>query len=300
MPHLVSDLQMIDPQATPMSETPVSTPDGALRGARIGILEGRMTSELARLVERHGGKPVLAPALREVTTDGTDDVARLVRELAAGRVDVVVFMTGVGAAALFAEAERQGQLDDLVRALQHTTNVTRGQKPWRPMKERGVPITVSAPSPYTTDEVLTTLATIPLDGKGVALLHYGERSEPLSRAIEDSGGRLIELCLYEWQLPEDTAPIESLIREIIAGTIDAVLFTSKVQARHLMAVAERLGLGDGLVDALNTRCAAAAVGPTSAQELVYSGIEPRVVPENPKMGPLVVALGEYLRSNQGT
>lgn len=279
-----------------MSEipAPVPLPEGALGGARIGILEGRMTSELARLVERHGGVPVLAPALREVTISASDEVATLVRELAAGRIDIVVFMTGVGAAALFAEAERQGLLDDLVRALQHTVNVTRGQKPWRPMKERGVPVTVSSPSPYTTDEVLATLADIPMEGKGVALLHYGERSEPLSRAIEDAGGTLLDLCLYEWQLPDDTGPIESLIREVVAGGVSAVLFTSKVQARHLMVVAERIGLGSELIDAFQTRCAAAAVGPTTAQELVYSGIEPRVVPDNPKMGPMVVALGAYL------
>src|SRR5690606_3243271 len=143
-----------------MSEGSSRTADGVLRGARIGILEGRMTSELARLVERHGGVPVHAPARREVTADAAAPDATLMQELAAGRVDIVVFMTGVGAAALFAEAERQGKLDDLVSALQHTTNVTRGQKPWRPMKERGVPITVSAPSPYTTDEVLSTLAGI--------------------------------------------------------------------------------------------------------------------------------------------
>lgn len=281
-----------------MSDTPGTAADGALRGTRIGILEGRMTSELARLVERHGGVPVLAPALREVTTDASEPVARLIRELAAGRIDIVVFMTGVGAAALFAEAENQGKIDDLVDALQRTTNVTRGQKPWRAMKERGVPITISAPSPYTTDEVLATLANIPMEGKGVALLHYGERSEPLSHAIEDAGGILLDLCLYEWQLPDDTGPIESLIREVIGGGITAVLFTSKVQARHLMAVAERIGLGDELVDALNTRCAAAAVGPTSAQELIYSGIEPRVVPDNPKMGPMVVALGAYLQADE--
>jgi uroporphyrinogen-III synthase len=280
-----------------MSETSPA-PGGALSGARIGILEGRMTSELARLVERHGGVPVLAPALREVKTDAGEPVATLVQELAAGRVDIVIFMTGVGAAALFAEAERQGKLDDLVGALQHTTNVTRGQKPWRPMKERGVPISVSAPSPYTTDELLATLADVPMQGKGVALLHYGERSEPAAQAVRDAGGNVLELCLYEWQLPDDTTPIESLIREVIAGQITAVLVTSKVQARHLMEVAERIGLADELVESLNTTTVVGAVGPTSAQELLYCGIEPRVVPDNPKMGPLIVALGEHLRSSR--
>lgn len=255
-----------------------------------------MTGELARLVERRGGVPRLAPALREVTTHAPKEVESLIDKLAAGSVQVVVFLTGVGAAALFAEAERQGRLEELSDHLQGTINICRGQKPWRPLKERGIPVSVTVPTPYTTDEVLATLAEIPMAGKGVALLHYGERSDVLAQAITASGGDLLELCLYEWQLPEDTRPIERLIEEVIAGDLDAVLFTSKIQVRHLMEVATTRGVAGEMVRALNTRSVAAAVGPTCAHELEAFGIEPKVVPTNPKMGPMIVALGEYLGS----
>ena len=101
---------------------------------RVGLLEGRMSGELASLVRRQGGDPVLGPALREETMDATAPVGGLIDALQAGEVEVVLFLTGVGANALFGAAERLGRLEELIDLLQHTTNVCRGQKPWGPLK----------------------------------------------------------------------------------------------------------------------------------------------------------------------
>jgi uroporphyrinogen-III synthase len=158
-----------------------------------------------------------------------------------------------------------------------------------------VPITVTVASPYTTHEVLQTLEGIPLAGKGVALLHFGERSDMIADALKAAGADLFELLLYEWRLPAETGPVERLIDAIIAGEVDAMVFTSKVQVRHLLEVAERTDRASELVRALNSGLVVAAVGPTSAQELESAGIEVDVMPTNPKMGPMVVALGEYIQ-----
>jgi uroporphyrinogen-III synthase len=174
--------------------------------------------------------------------------------------------------------------------------VSRGQKPWRPLKEAGVPISVTAATPYTTTEVLQVLEPLSPAGKNVALIHYGERNDVLADSLSDWGANVTELLLYEWRLPEDTAPLDELIDAIIAGEIDAVVFTSKVQVRHLMLLAERGNRIPSLVERLNGDTIVAAVGPTSAAALEEVGIHPRVVPTNPKMGPMVMALAEYLRS----
>jgi hypothetical protein len=42
-----------------------------LAGARIGLLEARLSSELAELVRREGGEPVCAPSVREAQVDVT-------------------------------------------------------------------------------------------------------------------------------------------------------------------------------------------------------------------------------------
>ena len=267
---------------------------------RVGLLEGRMSSELASLVRRHGGDPVLGPALREETVDASAPVGGLIDALAAGEVQLMLFLTGVGANALFDAAAGLGRLEELVSLLQSTTNVTRGQKPWGPLKRRGVPISVTVPDPYTTPDVVRTLSTLEVAGRGVALVHYGERNEVLADALSGMGASVRELCLYEWRLPEDTGPLRALIGEIVEGRVDAVALTSQVQLRHLLQVARETGREEALVSALRGGVVVAAVGPTCAAALEAAGITPDVVPAHPKMGPMVVALMERLRGTEGS
>jgi uroporphyrinogen-III synthase len=255
-----------------------------------------MPEQIADLIRRNGGIPVSAPALREIPTHDSAAAEELINRLSAGAIQIVVFLTGVGTAALFAEAGRLNRLEELLAGLASTTNVSRGQKPWRPLKEAGVPITVTVPTPYTTTELLRTLEQLSPEGKGVALLHYGERSDVLADSLVGWGARVTELLMYEWQLPEDTGPLDRLVDEVIAGTVDAVAFTSKVQLRHLFELAGRGDRVQPLIEALNSRTVVAAVGPTTAAELEGGGVHPRVVPTNPKMGPMIVALGEYFRA----
>jgi hypothetical protein len=52
-------------------------------------------------------------------------------------------------------------------------------------------------------------------------------------------------------------------------------------------------LCDAVVQALNGEVIVAAVGPICSTALTEAGVRPHVVPENPKMGPLVAALANY-------
>jgi uroporphyrinogen-III synthase len=265
-----------------------------LNGARVGLLEGRMGGELAGLVTRNGGVPIIAPALLEVPVDASEPVRDLLDRLGQGEIEVVIFLTGVATTALLAAADRLGRREELVGHLQRTVNVARGQKPWRPLKQHGIPVSLTVEAPYTVREVIRGVESVGVSGRGVALLHYGERSDELSSALRDLGARVLDLSLYEWRLPEDTRPLESLIGEVIGGRVDVVAFTSQVQLRHLLLVSEAMGVRDALTEALRTRTLVAAVGPTSAAALEAAGIPPDVVPDNPKMGPMVIAIAEEL------
>ena len=133
---------------------------------------------------------------------------------------------------------------------------------------------------------------IDLAGAEVTLVHYGERNEALSDELRQRGAALNELCLYEWRLPEDAGPLQDLARGLVKLEVDAVIFTSQVQWKHLLRVATALGLGDAVVRALNSNIVVAAVGPICSAALHAGGVHPHVVPDNPKMGPLVAALAE--------
>lgn len=256
------------------------------------MLESRLSGELSELVRRFGGVPYAVPAVCEAPR--LEKVPLFIDALSAGRFSVVIFLTGVGATALLKEAERLGCLDGALAALRATTVVCRGPKPSAALRRYDVPVHVKPAEPYTTWELLDALSSIELEGKGVALLHYGEPNQALADALKAHGAQLGECVLYEWVLPEDRAPLTALIHDLIDERVDAVAFTSQVQCRHLFEVAANLGNADVLARVLNDHTIVAVIGPVCAAALRARGVTPDVIPAHPKMGPLIAALADYV------
>jgi uroporphyrinogen-III synthase len=254
-----------------------------------------MPSEMASLIERHGGQAISAPALREVPLPLRQETADFIDTLCSGTVEMVVFLTGVGARALLAAAETLGKQTELLHALTETKVVCRGPKPVAVMRANNVPMDLIAPEPHTSEVLVDAILAKGWDlrGKTVALQHYGEVNTYLRAELAGMGANVTEISLYEWALPEDTAPLEAAIQTMIEGHADAVAFTTQSQVRHLFQVADRMGLKDELKTALHNRVAVAPVGPVCARALTEEGITSHVVPEHPKMGHLVLALADY-------
>lgn len=269
-------------------------PSNDLRGARIGVLEARYGSDLVQLIRQHGGAPVWAPALREVSVECGPKVSAFIDGLRQAARPIVVFQTGAGANALFSQAERLGRLDELVTVLKGIVTVARGPKPGAALSQRGIRASVQTREPYTTAELLEAMSELAVAGEWVGLVHYGERNDALIEALRGRGAELEELYLYEWTMPEDVEPLRLLVREIVGGRVDAVAFTSQVQARHLFRIAEEMELAVDLARSLNSRTAVASVGPTCSGALRSLGVTPRVEPARPKMRPMVTALIAYL------
>ncbi|MFN7927257.1 MAG: uroporphyrinogen-III synthase [Blastocatellia bacterium] len=262
----------------------------ALLGKRIALLEARMGSELAKLVGRHGGAPIQAPALREISLDAAPEVSELIDKLQSESIHYVIFQTGVGVAGLLAEAEKSQRKDELLTLLGKVTTIARGPKPMAVLSRNGIKPTFTVPEPHTTTELIALVKGLELANKNVAVLHYGERNQALADALQARGARLYELCLYEWHLPEDVTPLENLLDELSAGQVDAIAFTSQVQARHLFQIAEQRGRGGELRSALNQKTVVASIGPICSESLRALGVPPRIEPEHPKMGFLILAL----------
>lgn len=259
----------------------------------MALLEARLSTEIAAMVERFGGTPYSVPAVRETPLEQPEQTSAFLDELCAGTFRIVVFMTGAGATALLKEAEKRGQLDAALLALRTATTVCRGPKPVAVLRRNDVQVDITAAEPHTTTEVLAALEPVPLRDVPLALVHYGERNEQAARALADRGARVAEICLYEWRLPDDVGPLERLVGAIIDGQVDALAVTSQIQVRHLFEIADRLGQRAALVDALNQKTVVAAVGPVCASALRSYGVVPHVQPPHPKMGPMMLALSDY-------
>ncbi len=249
--------------------------------------ESRRAAEMATLIQRHGGVPLVAPAMREVPLADQHDAQAFARELEGGGVDVVVLLTGVGTRALADAVAPVLSRQDLAVALGRVTLVARGPKPVAALRELGLTPTLVVPEPNTWRELLEALdAHVPVRGRRVAVQEYGVSNPDLLDGLAARGASVLRVPVYRWALPDDLAPLRAAIARLLAGDVDVALFTSATQVEHITKVAADAADVRALVSAVGA-VVVGSIGPVCSEALRRAGIAVDVEPTHPKMGPLV-------------
>jgi uroporphyrinogen-III synthase len=258
-----------------------------------------MPEEMASLIQRHGGVPYSAPVMQEVYLKDSPEVQQLVGDTCAGKVDAMVLLTGVGTRALVQTAATMGREEEFIHSLDRLTVVARSPKPARVLRQHKIHIDVMPPEPFTSEDLVEAIQGIDLQGKDVAVQHYGGPNSFLVRSLKERGARVREVTLYTWGLPEDEAPVLKLIDDMARGKIDAIAFTSQPQVTNLVDIATRAGKEDSLRASLKGPVVVASVGPVCSRRLRETGINVDVEPEHPHMGNLVLAVAEHFQQRVG-
>jgi uroporphyrinogen-III synthase len=260
----------------------------SFNGARVLALESRRAREIASLISTHGGRPIVAPALREVPLSSNPEALDFASGLIRGDVDIVMLLTGVGARALLEVVQQEHPRDVFMAALAKTKVVARGPKPLAVLREWNVPAWVTAPEPNTWREVLAALDATGenLVGRRVAVQEYGEANRDLLNGLEERGATVTRVPVYKWALPEDSGPLKAAANAVAGGEIDVALFTTATQLVHLLKVADDLKIEDAVRRGLG-RAVVASIGPTTSAELRQQGIQIDLEASHPKMGFLV-------------
>ncbi len=211
------------------------------QGLTVLTLENRRGQEMSRLIETYGGKPVHAPAMREVPLYSNPEALRFAEALLTGKLHAVVFLTGVGARALSQVLQSVHPEEKFLEALRRVSVIARGPKPVAVLREWKVPIAVTTPEPNTWRELLQAIDDHGLDlrDKQVAVQEYGVSNAELLEGLRERGAHVTAVPVYRWDFPEDTAPLREAVESILAGRIDVVLFTTGIQVSHLFEIAEQ-------------------------------------------------------------
>lgn len=260
---------------------------GGFGGRAVVTFESRRATEMASLIQRHGGAPVSAPALRELKIEENPAACAFARTLASGGWDVVVLLTGVGTRALLSEIAPELDSAAFAAALGRTVTIVRGPKPAQVLRELGVTGFVTVPEPNTWREVLAALeARGPIAGLRVAVQEHGAPSVELYDALTRKGAQVTPIAVYKWALPEDTSPLRAALHAIAEGRARIALFTSRSQVEHAFAVAAEESLAAAVKSALQ-RGVIASIGPVCTEALQAEGLTPDLEPTHAKMGHLV-------------
>jgi uroporphyrinogen-III synthase len=258
------------------------------QGLTVLTLESRRGQEMSRLIETYGGKPLHAPAMREVPLSSNLEALKFGDALLQGKLDAVVFLTGVGARALSNVLEGVHPTEKFFEALRKVSVVARGPKPVAVLREWKVPVAIAAPEPNTWREVLQAIDDNKLDlrDKRVAVQEYGVSNPELLEGLRERGAHVTRVPVYQWDLPEDKAPLRAAVNSIIARRVDVALFTTGVQVNHLFQIAEQVGKKDALKAGLEN-VVKASIGPTTSEVLRSYGLSIDLEASHPKMGFLV-------------
>ncbi len=259
---------------------------------RVASFESRRATEMTRLIQRMEGVAHVSPSMREVVVDEDRPVIDFANRLITGQVDVVLFLTGVGARLLVERVETSMNRQRFLESLSDIKTVARGPKPTSVLKEFGITPTLQIPEPNTWREILAGLDEhLPVANQVVAIQEYGARNVSLTAGLEARGALVESVPIYRWDLPEDVLPLQENIRRLVAGDLDVALFTAAQQVIHLLRVAKQMDLEAPMRDAMR-KIVVASIGPTTSETLREEGFAVDFEPSHAKMGHLVHELSQ--------
>lgn len=231
-----------------------------LAGRTIVVTRPRpQAGEFTELLEAEGARVIEFPTIRIVPPEDAEPLRRAAREAAAGRYDWIVFTSRNGAAAFAGALAGQGLGPG---APTGTRICAIGPGTGSALEERSLAPDL-IPDSYIAEGVVEALASADaLPGKRI-LLPRAEVARPeLPEGLGALGARVDVVTAYR-TLPAEAAGVEALRRELEAGRVDAITFTSSSTVRSWHEVLGTLAGG----------AAVAAIGPVTAgtaRELGFS------------------------------
>lgn len=266
--------------------------NSGFNGLTVASFESRMAAEMTRLIERHGGRPRVAPALREIPLEDNSAAIRFGEQLLTEGLDVLILLTGAGTTTLFEILHSRHSKDKITSALKNTVLIARGPKPVAALKGLGFQPTLTVPEPNTWVDVVSTLDEYrPVKGLRVAVQEYGLPNPDLLEALKQRGANVFPVPVYRWALPEDTAPLKRVLAEILAGHIQVMLITNAAQIDHVIQAVEQEGQSTQFRESCK-KLVVASIGPTASERLRSHGLPADFEPSHGKMGILVKETSE--------
>ena len=242
---------------------------------------------MTQLLERLGATVIACPLLKETPIEDSSGARRFISLCEGTAIDYIVFYTGVGVDILFRTVTKP-------EVLAQSRIVARGPKAVNALKRAGMRVDIVADS-ATTEGIIQALSRENLKDKTVLVQLYGQENTELSTALQKRGATVIGVSIYNYTQASDTASIHELVQNILDRKIEAITFTSATQVPFLFQLADRIADPATFRKRLTKDVVVASVGEVTSRALRDVGVEPQVTPAEPKMGPMVKALAEFLQ-----
>lgn len=266
-----------------------------LEGKRVAIGASRKTEEMSKLIENQGGIPLVRSLQGTVFLAEKEVEPELIKFVEEG-ADWVIFTTGIGTETLVNIADKLGVKETYLQQLDKANVAIRGYKTKNFLKKINIEPAV-LDEDGSTRGLIRALEDVDFTGKKVLVQLHGETAPKLIEFLEGKGASVQTILPYQHIAPEWDA-VQTLFDEIIEKKVDAVCFTSAIQARSLFTFAKDKGITKEILAAFQSNTLAVAVGKVTAEALSEEGIDRMVVPELERMGAMIIELSRYFEKSR--
>ncbi|GLY00562.1 MULTISPECIES: uroporphyrinogen-III synthase [Actinoplanes] len=266
------------------------TEGAALAGFTVAVTAERRRTEMAALLERRGARVVTAPAITIIPLIDDEALHAATAACIGLEPHLVVATTGFGFRGWLEAAEGWGLAEKLREVFGKARIVARGPKPCGAIRAAGLTEEWAAKT-ESSEEVLSRLLAEGVAGLRIVVQEHGEPQVAFVNALRAAGAAVVEVPVYRWAMPADTAPVRRLTEQVAAGQIDAVTFTSAPAVKAFLRIAGDAGAD--VAGAFACRTLAACVGPVTAAPLVEQGV-PVVMPDRYRLGALIKTVTDEL------
>ena len=257
-------------------------------GLRVCSFESRKSEVMQALIERNQAIPTLVHSMDEIPLENNEQVKTFCEKLFRDEIDVIVFLTGVGATALLNAVELYFPRERFLESLRKINVTVRGPKPTVVMRNWEVPIRFTAPEPNTWHEIISVWdqQKFSISGKQVVVQEYGKPVQEFYAELNSRGAQVLPIAVYRWALPENTSGLRKSVHDTIHNEFDVLMFTSAQQVSHVLQIAEEEQVKNQWLTAAS-KTMIASVGPACTEAIQQAGLSVDFESSPPKMGPLV-------------
>lgn len=274
----------------------MSQSQSSLSGRRVALPESRQLQLLSEMVRKRGAEVIQVPLVSIYDAPDPVPVVTWLEDFIRQPPALLILLTGEGLRRLLKLADKQDLKERFVATLAEVQKLCRGPKPNQALRDLGLDRDIDAQAP-TTDGVITSLDAMDIQDVDVAVQLYGEDPNlKLINYLHQRGARVRTVAPYVYADESEDEKVRQLIRDLAAGSIDVIAFTSQPQVKRLLQVARQSDMLPALMRGLELT-AVAAVGPVVAEVLKHNGISVEIMPERTFfMKPMVSAIARYLET----
>ena len=266
-------------------------------GRRVLVTRGREQSgEIAMALRAVGAVPVLVPMIELAPVESPEGRAEINRALAEIQSYRAMVFTSSNAVRFFARCaaglkgvELERTRGELAIDLAPGTQIfCIGEQTARVALEVGLPVHLIASGRGDAEtllaQLLPALPKLAEEGTRVLIPRSRIARTVIAEGLREAGAEVDSIAFYENQRP--AVAEADLRRQLVAGELDALTFTSPSAVEHFLACLDEESRGAA------GQCMIAAIGLTTARRLAEEGLPAQVVPERPEVSIMIDELAQ--------